>query len=35
MNVILDRVDFFSRAERLIRMVIRRPRPENHEGAES
>jgi ubiquitin-conjugating enzyme E2 variant len=35
MNVILDRVDFFGRAERLIRIAIRRPRPENHEGAES
>ena len=28
MNVILDPVDFFGRAERLIRWVIRRPRPE-------
>ena len=35
MNVILDRVDFFGRAERFIRTVIRRPRPESHEGAES
>ncbi len=35
MNVILDRVDFFSRAERFIRTAIRRPRPEERQGAES
>ena len=35
MNVILDRVDFFGRAERLIRTAIRRPRPEDREGAVS
>ena len=33
MNVILDRVDFFGRAERLIRTAMRRPRPEDREGA--
>ena len=35
MNVMLDPVDFFGRSERLIRTVIRRPRPEGGEGAES
>ena len=35
MNVILDRVDFFGRAERLIRMAIRRPRPKDREGVVS
>ena len=41
MNVLLDRVDFFGPAERLIRTAIRRPRleerewPEQREGAES
>ena len=35
MNVILDRFDLFGRAERLIRIVIHRPRPEEREGAES
>ena len=36
MNVILDRFDFFGRAERLIRTATRRPRPlpEEHDGAE-
>ena len=31
MNVVLDRVDFFARAERLIRAAIRRPRPQDGE----
>ena len=31
---VLDRVDFFGRAERLIRTVIRRRRPENRGGPE-
>ena len=35
MNVILDRVDFFGRAERLIRSVIGRPRPEDRDEAGS
>ena len=35
MNVILDRFDFFGRAERFIRTVIHRQRPEERRGPES
>jgi ubiquitin-conjugating enzyme E2 variant len=35
MNVVLDRVDFFGRAEQLIRTVIRRRRPENRGASET